>query len=198
LIALHSKALALAGIQRLQAQLEADSAQVGKPVLDSRVLKDVAEMRRELSQWNLLDHDLDVLSPGLQRIYREGRRRFARVKRKDAPPQDLHDWRKRVKALYYALHILGGESAKGARGATKRAERLGEALGEEHDLWMLCAYVEDHPQALGQSDGSREVLMKLIVKRRNRLRDRALAAGAHLYADPPGKFMRRITQALSR
>jgi CHAD domain-containing protein len=198
LVALHPKALALDGIVRLQKQLEADHTRSDQPACDPRVLDDVAEMRQELSHWNLLDHDLQALTPGLRRIYREGRRRFARVKRKDAPPHDLHDWRKRVKALYYALDMLGGESAKGARRVTKRTERLGEALGEEHDLWMLSVYIEENPQTLGQSDGSREVLLKLIAKRRKRLRARTLAIGARVYADPPGKFTRRITQALSR
>jgi CHAD domain-containing protein len=198
LTALHPKALALEGVERLRTQLEADLSQADHPECDPRVLDDVAEMRRELSHWNLLDHELHALTPGLRRIYREGRRRFARVKRKNARPQDLHDWRKRVKALYYALDMLGGENAKGARGVTKRTERLGEALGEEHDLWMLSMYIEEHPQALGQSDRSREVLLHLIAKRRKRLRDRALAAGARVYSDPPGKFTRRIAQALSR
>ncbi len=198
LIARHPKALALEGVERLRGQLEADLAQADHPECDPRVLDDVAEMRRELSHWDLLDHNLDALTPGLRRIYRDGRRRFARVKRKHAPPQDLHDWRKRVKALYYALDMLGGESAKGARGVTKRAERLGEALGEEHDLWLLSVYVEEHPQALDQGDRSREVLLNLIAKRRKRLRNRALAAGAQIYSDSPREFTRRTAQALSR
>lgn len=198
LIALHPKALALDGVERLQAQLEADRTQTEEPVVDPHVLGDVAEMRRELSHWNLLDHDLDTLSPGLRQIYSEGRRRYRRVKRHPTDPQNLHDWRKRVKALYYALDMLGGASAKGARGPTKRAERLGEALGEEHDLWMLFVYIEEHPQALRPSDDSRDVLLKLIAKRRKRLRERAFATGARVYSDPPDKFTRRITQALSR
>ena len=198
LIALHPKALDLEGIERLRTQLETDLAQANRPVCDPRVLDDVAEMRRELSQWNLLERDLDTLTPGLRRIYREGRRRFARAKRKDALPQDLHDWRKRVKALYYVLDMLGGGSSKGARSVTKRAERLGEALGEEHDLWLLSIYVEEHPQALGQDEKSQAVLSKLIAQRRKRLRGRALVDGARLYRDPPAKFTRHIAQALSR
>ncbi len=31
--------------------------------------------------------------------------------------QDVHDWRKRVKSLYYALDMLGAKKAKGARRA---------------------------------------------------------------------------------
>jgi CHAD domain-containing protein len=198
LIALHPKALALEGIERLRAQLEAELTQANPPVCDPRMLSDIAEMRRELSHWNVLDHDLGALTPGLRRIYGEGHRRYARAKRKNARPQDRHDWRKRVKALYYTLDMLGGESAKGTHGVTRRTERLGETLGEEHDLWVLSVYVEEHPQALAQSDRSQKVLLKLISKRRKRLGKRALADGAQIYADPPDKFTRRITHALSR
>jgi CHAD domain-containing protein len=202
LTSLHPKALALEGITRLRLTLERGRTQARAPtsgtVSQQRVLADVADMRHELSRWSLLDHDLDALSPGLRRIYREGRRRYARAKRGHAVPQDLHDWRKRVKALYYALDMLGCSTTKGARGITKRTERLGEVLGEEHDLWMLSVYVEEHPQAFGRDDRSREVLMKLISQRRKRLRRRALAGGARVYADPPDEFTRRMSRALHR
>jgi CHAD domain-containing protein len=197
----HPKALALEGIERLRATLVSDRGQAGLPARgpgsQRRVLDDVAEMRRELSRWNALDHDFDALAPGLRRIYREGRRRYGRVKRRRARPQDLHDWRKRVKALYYALDMLGGANAKATRRLTRRAERLGEALGEEHDLWMLAGYVEAHPEALGDSDSAR-VLLKLVERRRERLLERALAAGARVYADRPGRFTHRVGEALSR
>ncbi len=163
------------------------------------VLGDIADMRRNLSRWNLLDHDFERLAPGLRRIYREGRRRHARVRRERArKAEDLHDWRKRVKSLYYALDMLGGASAKRTRGVTRRAERLGDMLGEEHDLWMLALYVEQHPDAFGGDDRAREVLLKLTERRRKRLRKRALAAGARLYGDRPGRFTRHVGDALSR
>lgn len=201
LTARHPEALALEGVERLHTQLEADRAQADTPPRGSMsqraVLEDVAEMRRELSRWNLLDHDFQALAPGLRRIYSEGRRRQARVRRKRARPEDLHDWRKRVKSLYYALDMLGGANAKGTRGLTKRAERLGEALGEEHDLWMLAVYAQEQPQALGEDDHAAAILSKLIERKRERLFERVLADGARLYADPPGKFTRRVRDALS-
>ncbi|MGH2911172.1 MAG: CHAD domain-containing protein [Solirubrobacteraceae bacterium] len=195
----HPKKLALEGVARLRVALESDRKQAPPlgTISQQRVLADVADMRRELSRWNLLDHDLQTLLPGLRRIYREGRRRYERARHHHARPQDLHDWRKRVKALYYVLDMLGGANAKGVSGITKRTERLGEVLGEEHDLWMLSVYVEEHPQALGRGDRSQEVLLKLISKQRQRLRERAFAGGARIYADPAGKFTRRVGQALS-
>jgi len=221
----HPKALAFEGIELLRARLEHERArageragtqvggQTGEPQTGGprtggppserealgAVLGDVADVRRELSRWNLLDHDFERLAPGLRRIYREGLRRYARVKRERArKAEDLHDWRKRVKSLYYALDMLGGASAKGTRGVTGRAERLGDVLGEEHDLWTLALYVEQHPDAFGGDNRAREALLKLTERRRKRLRKRALAAGARIYRDRPDRFTRRVGHALSR
>ncbi len=154
-------------------------------------------MRDQLARWSLVDIDFDTLSPGLRRIYREGRHRYARCAREHGrDEQDVHDWRKRVKSLYYALDMLGAKKAKGARRATRRADRLGDLLGSEHDLWMLCAYVEEHPDAFGADTAAKAELLKRIEQRRRRLRKRALALGARLYKRKPGRFTRRIGRAL--
>jgi CHAD domain-containing protein len=195
----HPKALALEGIERLRERLEREREQASEPAPPQDVLGDIANMRRELTHWNLVEHDFEALAPGLRRIYREGRRRHARVKREHAHNAEaVHDWRKRVKSLYYALDTLGGASAKGARGATRRAERLGDLLGEEHDLWLLAAYVEQHPDAFGEDTSAHETLLKLTERRRERLRERALNLGARLYELGPGDFTRRVGDSLAR
>jgi CHAD domain-containing protein len=195
----HPKALALEGIERLREQLEREREQASEPTLPRDVLADIADMRRHLARWNLVEHDFEALAPGLRRIYREGRRRYARVKREHAcNAEDVHDWRKRVKSLHYALDMLGGASVKGARGATRRAERLGDLLGEEHDLWLLAAYVEQHPDAFGEDTSAYETLLKLTERRRERLRERALELGARLYELGAGDFTRRIGNVLAR
>jgi CHAD domain-containing protein len=195
----HPKALAREGIGHFSEHLERERARMGEPADSDEVLEDIAAMRRQLAQWNLVDRDFEALAPGLRRIYREGRHRHARVKRERArDAQDLHDWRKRVKSLYYALDMLGAKKAKGPRRATRRADRLGELLGEEHDLWMLGAYVEEHPEALAGETPARKKLLKRIERRRKRLRKRALKLGARLYKRKPGRFTRRIGTALSR
>lgn len=190
----HPKALALEGIGHLRERLELERAQAGEPTNSEEVLEDIAAMRRQVAQWNLVERDFEALAPGLRRIYREGRRRHARVKhkRENNDVHDLHDWRKRVKSLYYALDTLGAKKVKGARRATHRADRLGDLLGEEHDLWMLCAYVEEHPRCFGADMLARDALLGRIERRRKRLRKRALKLGARLYKRKPGKFTRRI------
>jgi CHAD domain-containing protein len=194
----HPKALALEGIDLLRERLERERAQMGEPADREQVLEDIATMRRQLAQWNLVDHDFQTLAPGLRRVYREGRWRYAHVKHEQADDaQALHDWRKRVKSLYYALDMLGGKKVPGARRATRQADRLGDMLGENHDLWMLSAYLDEHPEAFAGEPSARQTLLKRIERRRKRLRKRSLKLGARLYRDKPRAFTRRIGHALS-
>jgi CHAD domain-containing protein len=195
----HPNALALDGVAQLAQRLTHERERASEPADPREALADIAEMRCFLDRWNIVDPDFDALSPGLQRVYREGRRRYARVKREHARnAEHVHDWRKRAKALYYALDMLGASEAKGTRGATRRAKRLGELLGEEHDLWMLCAYVERHRDACGDDAHAREALLRLIERRRARLHRRALSSGKRLYKRKPGKFARRLSASLAR
>jgi CHAD domain-containing protein len=203
----HPAALSRQGIDFFGMQLELERAQSGKPANSAEVLEDIAVMRRQLARWNLLDRDFEDLAPGLKRIYKEGRKRYAHAKdeqrddlgEEDAPDdQAMHDWRKRVKSLYYALDMLGGKHAKGSRKATRRADRLGDLLGEEHDLWMLSLYAEEHQDAFGGDVRACEELMALIGRRRKRLRRRALKLGARLYKHSPGRFTRRAHTAFTR
>jgi CHAD domain-containing protein len=187
------------GIRRLEEQLQRERLSSAQPSDTDEVLADIAAMREQLARWSLVDIDFDTLAPGLRRIYNEGRNRYARcVREHGRDEQDVHDWRKRVKSLYYALDMLGAKKARGARRATRRADRLGDLLGREHDLWLLRAYVEEHPQAFGADAAAKAELLKRIEQRRRRLRKRALALGASLYRRKPGRFTRRIGRALHR
>lgn len=101
-----------------------------------------------------------------------------------------------MKNLYYALDMLGGRDRKGARGPTRRADRLGDLLGEEHDLWMLAAHIEHHPDIFGEDSTTLNALLERIGRRRKRLRKRALRMGTRLYKRKPGSFTRRIGRSL--
>jgi CHAD domain-containing protein len=186
------------GIRHLEKRLQRECLNNSLPSDVDEVLADIAAMRDQLARWSLVDIDFDTLSPGLRRVYREGRHRYARCAREQGgDEQDVHDWRKRVKSLYYALDMLGAKKAKGARRAARRANRLGDLLGDEHDLWMLCVYIEAHPEALGTDTAASDELLKRIDRRRRRLRKRALSLGARLYKRKPGRFTRRIGRALA-
>jgi CHAD domain-containing protein len=100
----------------------------------------------------------------------------------------------------------GGEARKQARAGAefvhelaKRADDLGEVLGEEHDLAVLAERVRaeakrgDGSRAPGT--GARKALLKAIARRRKRLRGRALRDGKRLYARKPKQLLRRVRAA---
>jgi CHAD domain-containing protein len=102
----------------------------------------------------------------------------------------LHEWRKRVKDLRYVAEMLG------AHKVAKRADELGELLGEEHDLAVLAQRVRREAKA-GRASGApgrraRKRLLKLIASRRRKLRKRALRDGERLYGRKPARFVRRV------
>jgi CHAD domain-containing protein len=117
--------------------------------------------------------------------------------RTGASVEALHAWRKRVKELRYAAEMLdrGGKSYKSARRVARRADRLGEMLGEEHDLALLEARVRERSRLFAGERKVRKQLLRLIASRRKQLRKRALQEGERLYRHPPRRFVRRLKRA---
>jgi CHAD domain-containing protein len=212
---LHARLLAER--DRATAQLLADQ------LTRTEVLGDLREMRARVQAWQPEPKDgMRGLERGFRRLYATGRRRYAGAA--GAPSDRaaaMHRWRKSVKDLRYAaealsrqpaqdgpLAAIGGVSAlrpavvRGKRRRRKdpiarlarRADRLGEMLGEEHDLFVLAQRVRE--QGCGRR--TRRTLLKLIRTRRKRLRRRALRDGERLYRRRPGRALRRVRREFAR
>lgn len=116
------------------------------------------------------------LAKGMRRIYRKGRRALADA-RISRTPEALHEWRKQSKYLLNALETLYGARA-GKAG--KRAERLAERLGDDHDLDALAS----HAPRL-------KTLQAAVAGRRAKLQKQAFSLGKKLYGKKPGTFVKR-------
>lgn len=140
--------------------------------------------------WTLERDGFDALSPGLRRIYGRGRKAM-RAAREDPTAEHLHEWRKRVKDLWYATEIVGRAQPKELKRIAQRAHKLSSRLGDHHDLHVLRAYVETHPQCFSE-DVHKQALLAVIDRRARRLREKALARGRKLYKPKPKRFVREI------
>lgn len=142
----------------------------------------------------------DAIRPGLRGIYSEGRRQMRRAGRRSSV-LEMHEWRKSAKQLRYAAEALTpageGKDAKRMRRLARQAERLGETLGEEHDLAMLAARVRRSKKLFKGEQKSRKALLKSIERRRERLRRRALKMGRRLYERKPKRFLKEIRRTLA-
>ncbi len=208
------------GVKRLRARLLQERTGAAERALaggaaQGGALAQLLGLRARVATWPLdAGADVAALEQSLQRIYATGRRRMRRAAGAEGERagRRLHEWRKRVKDLRYVAEMLDRERAGDAGGkrraraqagfarkVAKRADELGELLGEEHDLVVLAERVRSEARAGGalRGRGSRKALLKAIARRRRRLRRRALRDGAKLYARKPKRFARRMRKSAS-
>ncbi len=91
-----------------------------------------------------------------------------------------------------------GEARESLERLARRADRLGEVLGEDHDLGVLDAWVAAQlASGPGRPIGHRRAreLRALIARRRKKLQKRALRDGERLFGHPPKRFVRRVAAA---
>jgi hypothetical protein len=145
-------------------------------------------------RWRVGRHGWSRLGPGLQRIYRAGRR-AGRAARRDPDTLLLHQWRKKVQYLWHALQMLRPLLSRARSKSGARARRLADCLGHEHDLALLQSTLT----AYGQSTGVVTHRLQTAIERRRRvLRAKAMALGRRLYALKPVAMTARLGRGRTR
>jgi CHAD domain-containing protein len=169
---------------------------LGDQATRAEVLRELRGLRERARCWGLPDRPgISMVEHDLWRVYRQGRERKRLLARGKGGARELHEWRKRVKDLRYAAEILG------LRPLARRAEKLGDLLGEEHDLVVFAAQLPPPGQAPFKGKRgrrARKALLGKIAQRRRRLRKRALNEGERLYRRRPKKFTRCVRRAHTR
>ena len=156
-------------------------------------LTETAErLEAELSRLESLPMDdvsIEAMLRELRRYYAAGRAVARRVRRQPTN-EDLHEWRKRVKDLWYQERLMQTAWVELAEFRTAQAHRLSDLLGDDHDLALLlellCA--EEGPLAHARS----EPLIAVVQARRTELQSGADLLGARLYAERPKAYGRRM------
>jgi CHAD domain-containing protein len=139
-----------------------------------------------VGDWPLEGDSWRLLGPGLSKSYREGRRAMKRAQTKPSV-ENVHEWRKRAKDLWYQLRIVQEAWPELLRATVDQAHELSDLLGDHHDLALL-----DEDLATRRDIGEREAFRALIEQRQEELLARALALGRRLYAEKPKAFGRRL------
>jgi CHAD domain-containing protein len=127
---------------------------------------------------------------GLEDTYR---RAAAAFKEAGADPTvaTLHEWRKQAKYLRYQLEVLRPLWAERLEELAGETDRMGDLLGDDHDLAVLRQMLTDDPDRFGD-DGDRETLLALIDRRRAELEREAIRLGGRFFQDKPKQFARRL------
>lgn len=162
----------------------AESFQKNKPSVKHILRK----MRRRTGELKIKSDGWPAIEPGLKRGYRRGQSAFETA-RQDPLPEHFHEWRKRVKDLDYQLRLLYPIQPEELRPAIEALEKLGELLGDDHDLALLKQFV-GKMRNIPAKEMAR--LNDLIDLRQKESRFAAEKIGSHFFAEKPSQFCARL------
>jgi CHAD domain-containing protein len=155
----------------------------------------VAAAKRSLQKVNRCVNGLEIkaagwaaIEPGLRQSFQRDRRTWE-IARRQPSPENFHAWRKPVKICWHQLRLLCPAWPAAAHARMEKLERLGERLGDDHDLFLLKQFAAAH--ATGAA-GEVAALNRLIESRQKKLRTAALKLGARLYAETPAAVCARL------
>jgi CHAD domain-containing protein len=151
----------------------------------------LAAARDRVDDWPLDSDGFEAFEEGLGRVYRQGRRDF-RAARAGRSPEQMHEWRKRTKDLWYHLLLLQDGWKPVMSALAQEAHELSDRLGDEHDLSVLREWAHTHASTLDGSDPVLRGFDVILDARRRELQDEAFDYGARLFADRPSAFVGRL------
>lgn len=153
--------------------------------IDPATIAALEAQRDAVGSWAF--KDLDLVGNATA-AYARGRaeRRSAR-KRPEA--EALHEWRKRVKDLWYHHSLLEAAWPGPLEAFGDEAHTLSDHLGDDHDLAVL---IERFQEQEWPSSIDSVAFLALCEQRRAELQQDAFALAAKVYAEKPDAFARRL------
>lgn len=180
---------------------QAFKARATKEPLNEDLLREVVAIVQEARQ-RIESRLLDVSSGqlhgslrcGITRMTRRGRQAYTRAL---AEPSDenFHEWRKRVKDLYYTACLLHLSRPTKLAPLVDSLDEMADQLGDERDLGLLATVIHHDPQSAGGAVPV-ALLLQLIARRREELRASLRPLGQALYRRSPKKMARFLTKGL--
>ncbi len=128
--------------------------------------------------------DTDTLVAGSVRAYARGVQALTAAQH-DTTADNLHDWRKRAKDLWYHQRLLRNAWPEVLKAQADAADRLTKLLGDDHDLAQLAEHLPDEPE-----------VQAAITELRAEIQAEAWQLGRRLYAERPKAFGRRLARYL--
>lgn len=147
------------------------------------VLNQIDGAALEIAGWSLGDAPAKELAAGLDRILRKGRKalRVATHETGEERIEAMHELRKRSKDLWHASELLELADPPQFRKLQKRAHKLADHLGDDHDLAVLAERAAEAGPGVFADEHDAEVLAAAIEARHQKLERKALKLAAEIH-----------------
>ncbi|MGV2830060.1 CHAD domain-containing protein [Myxosarcina sp. GI1(2024)] len=156
----------------------------------AEVLTEINDAKKRINNWSL-DNDWSVLGQGLERVYQHGYQDSHTIFKQQPTVENLHEWRKQVKYLWYHLKIVRPIWSDLLKQWIKQSHQLADYLGDDHDLAVLAQFIGDREEKLANNTEI-AVLTSLINRRREQLQLSAKWLGQRIYVEKPKTFVARL------
>lgn len=145
--------------------------------------------KERAAHWTLDADGFDAVAGGLRKTYARAGKAMAKAGDKPTA-ENFHEWRKRAKYHWYHTRLLAPVWPGPMTAHRDAAKRLGDMLGEHHDLAVFRDTIAGNPgdSAAGETA---DALFALIERRQAALADDAFRLGARLLAEPGKPLARR-------
>jgi CHAD domain-containing protein len=190
----YPKRLSAASYRAIRRQLTRRRVHAMTEASGKRHLKSAAEklekVRRAAKKWHAPSMKASELPGLLSESFRASRKAMNIAARKKKP-EAVHDWRKRVKTLWYHLRLvmpLAPDVGHRIR-SLRSLERL---LGEDHNLEVLCVTMAEDQDGDRQLTTDRRELILVARTRQSVVRRQAFALGKRLNAMTSKRFARSV------
>lgn len=163
------------------------AAREGASTAISPALALIEEARERIESWPLRRDSWKLVGPGLRRAYRRGWREMLAAA-EESGGETLHEWRKRVKDLWYQLRILRDVCPDSLARSVEWADELADLLGDHHDLTVLREDLRGRELPRVPAPA----LEAAVAARQAELAAAAFDLGEKLYARKPKTFHREM------
>lgn len=181
--------------QDVRAELVAAHQATRERILDQegaaeQVADELCRGRARVAEWPIERKDFTALRGGIRRVYRRGHDRLTDAYAEPSPER-FHEWRKRVKYLWYHVRILNPVWPEPLDALSDALHTLANHLGQDHDLYELRQVVVGRPEMF-EDESALQFLLALLSHRRAELEGLARPLGERIYAEDPDTFVQRL------
>ncbi len=150
----------------------------------------LSKAKEELINWPVDSNNIDIILPSIARVYRRGRYALNEAY-EDPTKENFHEWRKRVKYLWYQTLLLQETWPNFFDTMEDEIHQLADHLGNDHDLMVLKEKILADDFSL-KDEGHQSLMIAIINEHSIFLRSAAKIKGELIYAETPEDFKKRI------
>ena len=151
---------------------------------------DLLLARSRVFDWTISGDNFKIIKKNLRRIYEQGQVNMYAVFN-EAIKENVHEWRKRVKDLWYSVRILNNLWPEIMTPLIILLGKLSDILGDTNDLFLLKEKIVTNQSKFKDSQHTRELINFIDRRIIDLLRD-ARSIGRKVYSEDSKYFVGRM------